>query len=156
MSISDLLLWQLGQRPTKSNNWQEGSDHDGFNCRRRQKCSQSLYKHLNVDLLRQWWGRRTILCVGVEGRELRLRLGNYLLPVHALLQALEHALLSDSLDVPPAKGNSEAPSSSRIELGKLILWNHFFYLFLLFSSSSSFAWRFRKTPSSSGWRGKTF
>lgn len=154
MSFFDLLLWQLGQWPTKSNNWQEGSDHDGFNCWKRQKCSKALNKHLNVDRLSRLRGRRTILCVGVEGRELRLRLRNYLLPVHALLQALKHALLSDSLNVPPAKRNSEAPSPRRIELGRFILCNRCFYLFLLFSSSSSFAWRFRKTPSSSGWRVK--
>lgn len=79
-------------------------------------------------------GSPTILCVGVEGRELWLRLGNYLLPVHALLQALEHALFSDSLDVPPEKCDSEAPSSRRVELEV-----YFVYLFLLFSSSSSFA-----------------
>lgn len=43
---------------------------------------------------------RTVFGVGVEGRKLRLRLRDDLLPVHALLQSLEHALLSDSLNVP--------------------------------------------------------
>lgn len=43
---------------------------------------------------------RTVLGVGVEGRKLWLRLRDDLLPVHALLQSLEHALLSDSLNVP--------------------------------------------------------
>lgn len=71
-------------------------------------CSKSIYQHPNAALLSQRRGSRTILCVGVEGGELRLRLGNHLLPVHALLQALEHALLSDSLDVPSAKGKSES------------------------------------------------
>lgn len=74
-------------------------------------CSKSIYQHPNAALLSQRRGSRTILCVGVEGGELRLRLGNHLLPVHALLQALEHALLSDSLDVPSAKGKSEAGKS---------------------------------------------
>lgn len=71
-------------------------------------CSKSIYQHPNAALLSQRRGSRTILCVGVEGGELRLRLGNHLLPVHTLLQALEHALLSDSLDVPSAKGKSES------------------------------------------------
>lgn len=43
---------------------------------------------------------RTVFGVGVEGRKLWLRLRDDLLPVHALLQSLEHALLSDSLNVP--------------------------------------------------------
>lgn len=45
----------------------------------------------------------TILGVGVEGRKLRLGLCDDFLPVHALLQPLKHALLSDSLDVPSEK-----------------------------------------------------
>lgn len=47
--------------------------------------------------------RRTVLSIGIEGGKLRLSLRNNFLPVHALLQTLEHALLSDSLDVPSEK-----------------------------------------------------
>lgn len=43
---------------------------------------------------------QTVFGVRVEGRKLWLRLRDDLLPVHALLQSLEHALLSDSLNVP--------------------------------------------------------
>lgn len=43
---------------------------------------------------------RTVFSVGVEGRKLWLRLRDDLLPVHALLQSLKHALLPDSLNVP--------------------------------------------------------
>lgn len=57
---------------------------------------------------------RTVLSVGVEGRELWLGLGHHFLPVHALLQTLEHALLSDSLDVPSEKQKRELLSPMRI------------------------------------------
>lgn len=43
----------------------------------------------------------TVFSVGVEGGQLWLCLLDDLLSVHALLQTLEHALLSDSLDIPP-------------------------------------------------------
>lgn len=43
---------------------------------------------------------RTIFSVRIEGWKLWLSLRDDLLPVHALLQSLKHALLSDSLNVP--------------------------------------------------------
>lgn len=98
-----LLLREFGQRAAKRNHGQEGSDDDGFHCQRGNK-------KVNVSERAQRAKRRlcrpTVFSVGVEGRQLRLCLRDDLLPVHALLQPLKHALLPDSLNVP--SGRSQA------------------------------------------------
>lgn len=48
--------------------------------------------------------KHTIFSVGVEGGHLWFAFLDALLPVHALLQPLEHALLTNPLDVPPECG----------------------------------------------------